>query len=622
MEKISDEVAHLTEENRSGKPEESSTQPSQQQQEQTTSASAEDTSKTSREETVNLQKGPMARQYQVVKADGGASEVKPEFRPESVEEVFEEFRTLSKKESKAKKRIKIGLPKHTNVDPLDQVVYSKSIDGNNIIAPVSSSETYLQDTLEFFTSDHQEQDPEFIHLNQSRAKEALKKELSNLNQEDTKERQEIEQLIITLVKEKQASTERNIMKYRTRATEEEQKDLERLKGLYQQRMLSNQKKISDGVKLLQQRHQAEIQKVAQQHRQSAQQRQLSDQVSQAEWQNTIQTLRTRHQRQLQDFSAKGEDIKRKTEVDYRQQQDKIRRQYELRRNEIDASREKIYSKLYAHFQQFRQRYLKRHLQKMMKKKEELVAAIAELEGKECNSDPQNTFSPRELAKNAMDDKAELRPPTPVKSTPEWAENIECATAAARHKHRKGVMNQTNRQLSVEIHNEGIWISTITTKEVLEDEGSRSRSEGKNTETTSDKEFIVWGVKAHTILESVLCGEIPASLLYYVSGEALIQQGGQVRCIISDMRTSDETASIDRAIAMREQEEANISELEGKLEELSKLSAEADKALARAEAEEKQCKLAHENSVKELSNVSKILEDFRTKFKNYLNAGKS
>ena len=408
--------------------------------------------------------------------------------------------------------------------------------------------------LDFFQETHEDQDPELQELLRRDKLEETQRLLKELEQQDLTGRQEISKLVNSQVREKQAAAEQNFNKYRKRYADERQQQMTRLQGLYRQKTSSNEQKINEGLRILQRRHQSSLQTAHQQHRRDAQSRRLPEQMANAEWQSAQQQIQVKQQQQLQEFRNRGEEMKRKTDNDLKREQDKIRKSYEQKNTELEASRQKLMAKLMAHFQQLKQRYVRRHMQKIVEKREELQSA--------AKKDTNEAFTPQELAKGTMDDKAELRPPSPLKATPSWSKG-HVSGASLRHKHRKGILGQTTRQLNIEIHNEGLWIS---------------RSTGKQDEK-DDQQLMPWGAKSYAILESVICGDVPAGFERYDYGEALVHQGGQMRCSVIDLRTSDQTASTHRASAGQEFEETKLLEMEKKVTELAKAASDAEKATA-------------------------------------------
>lgn len=306
--------------------------------------------------------------------------------------------------------------------------------------------------------------------------------------------------------------------------------------------------------------------------------------------------------------------------------------------EIEVSRQKLSAKAHAQLQQLRQKYLKRHLQRIMKEKEVLLPdprAVAEANEDEGSAhDPLSTSpnrvaasntTPREVAKSTTQ-RAELHPPAPIESKQPWAEHLsDPSGAAARHKHRKNVMSQTARQLSLEIHNEGIWMSTVLESNSGDDKNKKTGESSAAATGLGDHEFIPWGTKAHNILTAIVCGEIPAGCERILekhpqAAELMRLQGGQVRCIVTDMRTSLETASLQRSKSLKEQDEVQLKALEVKVTKLNQQATDAEKALHALTAREKEQTTAFLSATEEVKNAQRIQEEFKAKFKSFLGPG--
>lgn len=474
-------------------------------------------------------------------------------------------------------------------------------------------EVDMKDSLSFFEETHEEQDAAFKEFQLKRGLVEMQRKLREVENEDKKGQKEIAELIGAMAKDKQLSAERSFENYKAKYTDDESRDLQRLQAYYQQKTASSQNKINQGIKILQRRHQRNMQQAIQQHREQVQQRHLPEQMASAEWQSTSQQIQAKQQREMQDFSAKGEEIKAKTDTDCRREQEKIRKQYEQKRLNIEINRKKLFSKLYTQFQQLRQRYLKRHLQMVMQRRKNIENAYA-VEHKTIDTGTKplgndSAYTPLELAKSTLQEKPEHQPPSPIKFSHRWTSHEKCYSAGggARHKHRKGVMSQANRQISIEIHNEGIWISSL----------SKSCQPEEGAENASQDELLPWGTNAYSVLESIICGEVPHYLDTFDFGETATAQGGQLRCILTDLRTSDETASSQRSLAFREQEDANLANLEKQVTELLEKTSEAEKAVTRCSEEEKQCHTSLQTACKELEKAKRTQDDFRSKFRNFL-----
>jgi hypothetical protein len=490
----------------------------------------------------------------------------------------------------------------------------------------------LEDSLNFFKEPHEEQSPAFIQFLKAQKQKGYASNLKMLDAEDETGRRQIEELISEQLREKQEATDRSLEKYKARTDAEEKKDMQRLLQMCNDKSTSNQDKINQGVQVLRKRHQQESSKVLQQHRQQVQQRRLPEPMATAEWGAVSQRLRAKQQRQLQEFAGKGEEVKKRTEDEYKRDQDKLRKQYEKRMRDIESNRQSMYARIYSGFQQLRQRYIRRHMQKMVKKREELLRLTKDEPGV-TSSKEKASPSARDIVKSTKDDRVELRPPSPLKTSGDWIKETshDRSGAASRHKHRKGVLSQINKQLSVEIHNEGIWISVLldkngdtdAEKNKKNDSSSNDAKDDKNGEAKPDNNaFIPWGIKARDMLESLICGEIPHG---YGSdrfdfGETIQLYGGHIRCVMTDLRTSDETASNQRAAAVQEFETVSMATLEKKKAEMVALTSNAEKSFARAEKEEKEIGLKIGEAEKDVEKMKRNLHNFQTKFAKYLGAG--
>lgn len=378
--------------------------------------------------------------------------------------------------------------------------------------------------------------------------------------------------------------------------------------------------------VLRKRHQTELQRVMQQHRQQVQQRRIPEQMATQEWASVSNKLHAKHQKQLQEFSAKGEEVKTRCEADYQRDQTKLRSQQEKRHRDIEQNRKAVVSRFYGGIQQLRQRYIKRHLIKMQERKKKMLAKKEKREDHHSSRATVEASSSKETAKAKSEERAELRSPSPIKTTSfDWCKQSTSSKsgAAARHKHRKGVLSQTPKHLSVEIHNEGLWIKKIAIKE--EQEKSKKKEVGSDS-GQGDMEknrFIPWGVKAREALESIILGEIPHGLGMDVFDltESTMATGGHVRCVMTDLRTSEETASSQRAVAIVERKQVEMLELEKRAKKAIGEFQAAQTDLARISNVEKDAAVKLQTAQKDSSDKRSNVDRFREKFGSYLGAGR-
>ena len=478
-------------------------------------------------------------------------------------------------------------------------------------------ERELEVSLAFFSDTHEDQDPAFIDFQKQKEKQRLMDELADLKRQHEAGVTEINELVSLQLAEKQASTLRNMEILRNKAAMEEERDLQQLRQIYEEKAASNNKKINHGIKQLTNRQSQEMQKAHSQHRLQAQQRGVSEQVSTTKWQQIAQRLEAKHQQTLAEFNAKGEEMKKKFEAEYEREKQKYVEHHEKRKQGLESTMQKVFMKNRSSFQQKRQLCLKRLALKLRQRRDDILVCLGE-------RGPANSAGPKES--EDPPEKTELRTPTPidVRVTSNDESEGRSPGAATRSAHRKSILGTIHKQLSVEIHNEGLWISTLTEKG-SKGEGDKLKTDSsvKEDSKRNDGEFIPWSVRARTVLQSIIVGEIPLGYGTdrFDFGDAVTSQGGHIRCVVVDLRTSEKTASEQRAAAMKEQEAAAVMELEQTVTKLTDAVAAAEKQASLAMAEEKESTSSYEKALKDVEKAKSMMQQLRNKFKHLLMPGK-
>jgi len=498
----------------------------------------------------------------------------------------------------------------TDTFMLDSHIFSSDFVSELQSENVSSQyEREFEESLAFFSETHEDQDPVYIELQQEKEKQKLKDEFSNIKKEYEDGVAKINMVIASQMHEKQAHADISVEKARQAHVMEEHRDLQRLQEAYAQKVKSNNSKISHGIKLMTNRQNQDMQKAHLQHRQQAQQRGASEQAASAEWGPIAQRLQAKQQQALKEFNAKGEEVKKRYEVEYHNEKEKYMAHHQKRRKDLEHNLEKVLARMRANFQQQHHRYMKALALRLKKRREEIILLLSESK-QEQHLTPHNTESEKEAAETA-----ELRSPSPVELRGISGSETEgdAPGAASRSKHRKTILGTVHKQLSVEIHNEGLWVSALREK------ADDSKKDAKN-----DSEFIPWSIKARSVLQSIVCGEIPQGYgaNRFDFGDAVAAQGGHIRCVVVDLRTSEETASAQRVVGMRGQEADNLKAIEEKVEKLGLAVVEAEKHNSKTAMEEKEVMMEHEKAVKDLEKAKEVMDHFRKKFKDLLGPGKS
>jgi hypothetical protein len=593
----------------------------------------------------------------------------------------------------------------------------------------SSVAAEIEECFKFLEETHEEQDPQWIKYQNNKIRDQIQKQIKEIDLLDIQQRKEIDVIVKQQMSEKQNQIEMTLEKFKVRLNQERSNRIGRIEQWYRQKTASDNQKVSDGVKIFQSRHQKEIQLAMQQHRhwQQQQQQQQRMMLGDAEWQQTMNQLQQKHQRDIEDFKAKGEVAQAKTESDYRRERDKVRQELESKLAEIEANKSKLLQRQQAAAQLSRQRCLRRQLLKVMQQRKILFNKLAEVApknnsdhtGRKSTSDHStrrgsndemqhsrlltlspSVTSPRKLIKLlnldtvgndrihfdgtdrkagttssfSTTDNSDNDPLGPMKSRPDWL--LECirycneydnehtqdcdelglmvddniinkrtdttwdlSGAPIRVQHRRAIMSTAVRQVTVEIHNEGILVSIINSDSKDDDKrDSNSKNNDKlsndsdnrnlvsgssSLSSESSREFISWGVKAFTFLESVVCGEIPMGykrLFDRLSKESIAYHGGQIRCVLLDLRTSHESASIERGKSLQEYEESYLQDLIKREAEMTRFAYDAEKVAIAAEARIKEQWKIIESCQRDVDCAKHIQDEFRVKFRTCLDPG--
>ncbi len=483
-------------------------------------------------------------------------------------------------------------------------------------------EKELEDSLAFFEEPHEDQDRTYMEFIKKEKQDHIARLLKSLQVEEDSGKKTISQILNQQLKEKQQSAERYIDARKQKLANKQKAQLASIQQAYGNKARSQKGKIDQGIKLLRTRHSEENSKYLQQHRHQVRQRGLPEHVANAEWASIAQKLNARHGRQMQDFSNKGKEVLAKAKNEYESQRNRIAQIATKEAKELSAQRSNIYKRVYHTLQLTRQRHLRIHLQSIADRREALkqeLSALDDPQGTETTEPDLNQPVSPEKTKSDTKEKPYLRSVSPIETTSEWgAESChEPSGGAHRHAHRKTAMNQISRNLSVELHNEGIWLSVMSeTEQKSSDSAARTQ--------TDKRHFFPWGIRARKILESIVCGEIPSACedsSKFDFGEAVSQNGGHVRCLLTDLRTSDATASAQRAEAIMKKELDDVKRMEEKGTALRKNIADQQKNIGIIRKQQHDLTLKYKETVKEYEKTKQTFKEFRTKYGRYFGSGK-
>jgi hypothetical protein len=555
------------------------------------------------------------------------------------DDAYENFqKKVSSKRKKAKKRrsIKIKISgMSTGVPKAKSSSFSKMTDVDSSVVPISHlipndldvEEKELEDSLEFFEQPHEDQDPTYTEFINKEQRDRIKLALNNLRIEEESGKKQIGLIVNQQLKDKQGSTEKYIEKHKVKMTTDMKNESTRLQQTYSAKARSNKGKIDHGIAVLRKKHSEETQKYRQQHRQQAQQRRLPEQMASGEWAQINQRLNVKHQRQMHDFTRKGKEVMNKCKVEFERERTRLTKIHEKRLQELNTQRQNLYSRIYSTLQQIRQRHLKRHVQSIAERRKAMESELVSIQNEQTPEAVHGTDTNKEVSndkvKGDTEERMDRKPVEPIKTATDWRnESVhEPSGAATRHKHRKGVLSQISRELSVEIHNEGIWLSKMSEKKPGQNRGKDSSDSAAKTEG-DEKHFFPWGVKARKVLESIVCGEIPSTCdaLKFNFSETSAQNGGHIRCVMTDLRTSDGTASSQRAEAIMKKEVDELKKMEEREAAIKKNMVEMEKNMDLIKKQHRDLGLKLKETLKDYENTKQHLQTFRTKYAGFFGPG--
>eukprot|EP00984_Skeletonema_dohrnii_P037633 scaffold39894_cov133-Skeletonema_dohrnii-CCMP3373.AAC.3 len=312
----------------------------------------------------------------------------------------------------------------------------------------------------------------------------------------------------------------------------------------------DKRKIDEGRKWLLERQQQQL-------RQEAEQTGKAGNAIMEDWSNISAQLQTRHAYQLKQFEVKEATMKERSANDANAQHQILEAHHKKRSAEAEAFVDELIKKCQQRQKKLKATLTRLHEQRFEAKKREIQIEFSKpLDSSVSQQKSAETHSHQELD-NDLD-------------------NSLAHTAVLRHKRRKHHLNGCTVQVAVDIHNEGLFLMARSTQE---NDNSLSRfgnvsntAPGVGTIVTDDTSgrpclFIPWGAKARSFLYSIVCGDIPPGygLEKVTAGSTSNQKlldGGLVKCMITDTRTSQETAISDRAHSYPKiQKLANIARIE-------------------------------------------------------------
>mmetsp|Transcript_17416 Transcript_17416/g.24593 ORF Transcript_17416/g.24593 Transcript_17416/m.24593 type:complete len:684 (-) Transcript_17416:3-2054(-) len=140
---------------------------------------------------------------------------------------------------------------------------------------------------------------------------------------------------------------------------------------------------------------------------------------------------------------------------------------------------------------------------------------------------------------------------------------------------------------------------------------------KTTRNGKESNFIPWGLKARKFLYDIMCGEIPSSILLEYDLGAASLHGGQIKCVISDMRTSDELAKMQRKLTSIE---ITQSKRQMKLKKLRKMESTVHQVMVRLLRRERELAKKLKEEKENLTRENILLSQIQFRLQEYFGNG--
>ena len=501
-----------------------------------------------------------------------------------------------------------------------------------------------EDPLEFYSQTHEEQDTAYIQFKREKEQVQYDKCLKELQVESEQSNIVMEQTLEKKWKDQTETFQRQCEKLRSDMKTKQEYQIEQLLARHDRLIKTENANFIKGREWLISSHAKEYEKSI------ANSIPMQDILGETK-DIIINKLKLKQEKELRSFEEKKSKALTKYGQEIQQKMKDLKEHHIKRKEELESTLKNLKVKFTQQIiTQQRKDYQIHYKQRMERKRKEIQSRFQFLNFHENNnnnsdiipSDRNGTIDKdskkNDPNKNKVEKKKQFFSPSDPKK--DWSHSGD---AVVRQKRRKTVMSSTQQHLSIELHNEGIIIlhrgdtdpnknKNTKNNKTTTPSSSLAMTKGKTFEATPlslfgrNEDFIPWGVQATKILLSVVCGEVPNGYgcdFVEISRNSSLP-GGQMKCLITDMRTSHETAMYQRIMALKKIEVSKAAprtkELEKKIldskPELMEKQAEAKKAAA----EKTKITLVAKHEVEKADKVRKGLEDIKRKAAKYYNPG--
>jgi hypothetical protein len=479
----------------------------------------------------------------------------------------------------------------------------------------------FEDSLHFFAETHEEEDPVYLKHAAEMQRQGRDAALASLEAEEAREWAKIDGILQERVRQMERTFQAQAGALRASTLRKQQGQREELMAKYRQQDEKDKAKIGEGQNWLEQRQQKEIQDAmaAQQQRATG----IPQQQAQQEWVQISQRLHAKHQKEKQNFQQKTMEIKQRTQATFRSQGGKyacivvvgqtmcyirdrgvqsrhravftsiaftdsvfeplsflpaspfccagqVKAHHAKRLKEMEGKIQEAAKKVKQNQSIEREQHHKQHQERIERKRECIIKEFSHLqsvpapEASHTESPPEKAAGEGKVLHSCLD--------------------VPAGDATQRQKRRKQVLVSHSFQLQIDIGNEGLYFRVAHNNSVKRGGTSEARDSANMRPINT---FIPWGVKARDALHAIISGEVPDGFGYdkILYGGSTQPGGGVVKCVITDMRTSEATATVERCIALKQlgvnKMKAELTELKQTATQLAVAATKADEASRRA-----------------------------------------
>jgi hypothetical protein len=475
----------------------------------------------------------------------------------------------------ASKLIRITIPSHT---PKKET----STDARKIDAAVDITEDDVfveDDPLSFYSTTEGE---DACDANSSSMKDLTHDQLTKLQNEQKEDKMKIQAYLSAKLEQSNYNLQKEINQVRLDMLNKQTRQRNQLNEKHHRQLLSDEQKFKEGENLLLQKQKLEMQQMM-----------LS--------QHGAQQLQSRHAHQRQQFEEGKAEMMKRYEQDIITQNQILNAHHKKRQAEGNMLIQDLTDKYHKQHELLIAKLSMLHEERFKQKRRDI----------EVQCSVAGAFQSESLARGKVNKSASHLTTSDSKGT--VFGNVVSHDSVLRQKQRKGLMNTASIQLAVEIHNEGIIAITRSNQATDNDDRGRSST------------FIPWGRSCTSFLYSIVIGEIPSECIMDQicrDGHGMLR-GGLVKCMITDLRTSEDIAISERAKTFSQIQRANSNAHKSDMDSIERRLNNALVALKSMQAEytdvkDKRDKLfaIHNEAVLQLELDCQQLDKFKAQAHNF------